>query len=156
MTSRTPHERQRHRGRTRILRHLRLVDEGVWALMGAYPSADIVYGIDLGIEEDGAEWPWLTEELEEERGGPEDVLDYLLKEVRKVAHHKYGNRLSGFTGFVLCTKGIGVPAYDVKEIKVADLTDTVEDDRLLREAWAILYPDQVMPDPKWLATVSYG
>lgn len=124
--------------------------------MGAYPSADIVYGINLGIQNDGAEWPWFTEKLEEEHGGPGDVLDHLLKGVGKVAHHMYGNRLSDFTGLVLCTKDISVWAYDVKEVSVADLTNTVEDDRLLREAWAILYPDQVMPEPKWLATVSYG
>jgi hypothetical protein len=124
--------------------------------MGSYPSASLLYGIDLGLEEEEERPDWLTEELEEEYGSPGEVLDHLLKGVPKVGYDTYGNFNSGYTGLALCTQAVHATAYTAESIGGDQLTDTVEDDARLKEAWAILYPDQIMPEPGWFMVVSYG
>jgi hypothetical protein len=124
--------------------------------MGSFPSADLLYGIDLGMDEDREQPEWFTEELEEEYGGEDEVLDHLLKGIKGVGYCRYGNRVNGYTGLALCTQLVGAGAYKAKPIGIDQLSATVGDDNTLRAAWAILYPDQLMPDPGWFLTVSYG
>lgn len=123
--------------------------------MGCYPSASLLYGIDLGLHEE-SDWPWLTDELEEEHGGAEDVLDHLLRNVKKVGHDTYGNTQSGYTGLALCTRVVHASAYEARPVGIDQLTGTVQDDEALRAAWAVLYPGQLMPEPTWFMVVSYG
>lgn len=123
--------------------------------MGSYPSADLLYGIDLGVKED-SDRPWLTEELEEEHGGPSEVIDHLLKGVKGVGHVMYGNFYSDYTGLALCTQSVHATAYDARPVGIDRLTGTAEDDKALKAAWALLYPDTVMPEPGWFMVVSYG
>jgi len=124
--------------------------------MGMYPSADLLYGIDLGMDEERDRPDWFTEELEEEYGSETDVLDVLLKSIKGVGHLWYGNACNGYGGLALCTQSVGASAYNARHIGIDRLSATVKDDNALRAAWAILYPDQLMPDPGWFLTVSYG
>lgn len=123
--------------------------------MGSYPSADLLYGIDLGMTED-SDWPWFTEELEEEHGDSAEALDHLLRGIEGVGYDTYGNACTGYTGLALCTRSVHATAYDAEPIGIDRLTDTVEDDKRLKTAWAVLYPDQTMPEPGWFIVVSYG
>jgi hypothetical protein len=123
--------------------------------MGSYPSAALLYGIDLGIygEED---WEWFTPELEEEHGGPEEVLSHLLSGVDGVSQDTYGNFNSGYQGVALCTKALFAHAYEAEVLAENHLSVDPEDTERLREAWEILYPGEKMPSPKWFIVVSYG
>lgn len=124
--------------------------------MDSHPSAELLYGIDLGTGDESPEWPWYTEELEKGHGGPTEALDHLLKDVPGVGHDTYGNFYSGYTGVALCTQVVHASAYEAREVGIETLTGTVGDDARLRAAWAVLYPDQVMPEPRWFLVVSYG
>lgn len=126
--------------------------------MGSYPSADLVYGLNLGLNEDLDEgaWPWLTDELESEHGWSGDVLEHLLKDIKGVGYATYGNLNSDYTGFALCTRAFHARAYEPKPVDIVQLTGTVSDDKALKAAWAVLYPDQVMPEPGWFIVLSYG
>lgn len=121
--------------------------------MGSYPSASLLYGIDLGLTEE-ADWPWYTEELAEEYGDPVEAIEHLLKPVPGVGYDMYGNSYSGNTGLALYTQAVHARAYEAKPVGIDQLTGTVEDDASLRAAWAILYPDQLMPEPTWFMVVS--
>lgn len=123
--------------------------------MGSYPNADLLYGIDLGMYEE-SDWPWYTEELEEEHGSPEEALEHLLKDVQGVHHSSYGNLYSGYTGVALCTQSVHATAYEAEPVSISQLTETVGDDARLKAAWAVLYPDQAAPEPTWFMVVSYG
>lgn len=124
--------------------------------MGSYPSADLVYGIDLGLDEEVGRHSWFTDELEEEHGSETDVLDVLLKDVKGAGYLRYGNSDTGYKGLLLCTQVIHASAYETVRVGIDRLTGTVEDDARLRAAWAALYPDRLMPEPEWLMVVSYG
>jgi len=123
--------------------------------MGSYPSADLAYGIDLGLDEEVGRHSWFTDELEEEHGSETKVLNALLKDVRGVGHLTYGNSITGYTGLILCTQSVHAYAYDAVRVGIDQLTGTVEDDARLRAAWAVLYPDRLMPEPEWLMAISY-
>lgn len=122
--------------------------------MGSYPSADLLYGIDLGLTEE-SDWPWFTEELEDVHGDPAEALDHLLRSTG-ARYGTYGNYCSGYTGLALCTQRVHATAYEAASVGIDRLTDTVEDDKRLKAAWAVLYPDTVMPEPGWFIVVSYG
>lgn len=124
--------------------------------MGSYPSADLLYGIDLGLDEERERPDWFTEELESEYGDETETLDHLLKGVKGVGHLWYGNACSGYGGLALCTRRVGASAYTPVPAGIDRLTGTAEDDEALKAAWAILYPDQLMPEPSWFIVVSYG
>lgn len=124
--------------------------------MGMYPSADLLYGIDLGLEDEMERPDWFTEELEEEHGSMAEALDHLLRSVGGVGYHTYGNFLSGYTGLALCTQSVGVRAYEAKRVGVNQLTGMAEDDKALEAAWAVLYPGQIMPEPGWFIVLSLG
>lgn len=122
--------------------------------MGSYPSADLLYGIDLGLTEE-SDWPWFTEEREKQHGDPEEVLDHLLRGTG-VRYDTYGNFCSDYTGLALCTQSVHASAYEAEPVGIDRLTGTVEDDKRLKAVWAVLYPDTAMPDPGWFIVVSYG
>ena len=124
--------------------------------MGMYPSAALLYGIDLGIEEEVGRPDWLTEELEEEYGSPCEVLDHLLRHIEGIGHDTYGNSHTGYTGIALCTQYIGATAYKATPVGIDRLSATVKDDAILKAAWAVLYPHQLVPDAGWFMVLSYG
>lgn len=124
--------------------------------MGMYPSADLMYGIDLGMDEERDRPDWFTEELEAEHGDETEVLDVLLKNLHGIYHHWYGNASTGYGGLALCTQSVGASAYKAVPVGIDRLTATVQDDAILQIAWGILYPDTVRPEPGWFLTVSYG
>lgn len=124
--------------------------------MGMYPSADLLYGIDLGMEDKMERPGWFTEELEEEHGGMAEVLDHLLRGTG-VRYGTYGNLCSGCTGLALCTQSVHATAYDAEPVGIDRLTDTAEeDDKALEAAWTVLYPGQTMPEPGWFIVVGFG
>ena len=123
--------------------------------MGSYPSASLLYGIDLGRTED-ADFPWYTDEMEEEYGDPVEAIEHLLKPVPGVGYDTYGNFFSGNTGLALCTQAVHARAYEAEPVGIDRLTGTVEDDARLGAAWTVLYPDQTMPEPAWFMVVSFG
>ena len=124
--------------------------------MGAYPSADLLYGIDLGPDKDRERPGWFTEELEEEHGSETDVLDRLLRGVKGVGHLRYGDSYSGYRSLALCTQSVGASAYTPEPVDPNLFASTAGDDEILRAAWAVLYPGQLMPEPGWFMVVSYG
>lgn len=123
--------------------------------MGSYPSADLLYGIDLGLTEEVERPDWFTEELEEEHGDMGEVLDHLLRGTG-ARYNIYGNLCSGYTGLALRTQSVHATAYGARPVSTDRLTGTVDDDKRLKAAWAVLYPDQTMPEPGWFIVVSYG
>ena len=123
--------------------------------MGSFPSADLVYGIDLGLYEE-AEYSWYTDEMEAEHGDPGEALDRILRGIEGIGYAVYGNFVSGYAGLALTTQSIGARAYEARHVDIATLTGTVGDDDKLRVAWAKLHPDTLMPEPGWFIVVSYG
>lgn len=122
--------------------------------MGSYPSADLLYGIDLGLKED-SDWPWFTEELEEEHGDSAEVLNHLLRGTG-VRYDVYGNACTDYIGLALYTQSVHATAYDAEPVGIDRLTGTAEDDKPLKAAWAVLYPDRAIPEPGWFIVVSFG
>lgn len=125
--------------------------------MGSYPSADLVYGIDLGLSEE-EDWPWYTEELYDEYGDDVSIVEHLIREIPHVRCSSYGNYNSGYTGLYLYTEFLHATAYDVRELSESDLRveDQENRDVLLRDAWSLLYPDRFAFKPGWFIALSYG
>lgn len=124
--------------------------------MGSYPSADLVYGIDLGILGE-VDYDWYTDEMEAEHGSSAEALDHLLQGVEGVGYTTYGNAYSEYGGLALSTQCLGARAYEATHISAGVFADvTGEDDEKLRVAWSMLHPDTAMPEPGWFIVVSYG
>lgn len=125
--------------------------------MGSYPRADLMYGVDLGPDED-RDHSWFTEELENEHGDVTEAARHLLKEagLKGVRLKTYGNPGSGYTLSALTTRGIHATAYDAETVTAEMLQVPDTDDELLRQAWELVGDDGPMPKPSWFIVVSYG
>jgi hypothetical protein len=130
--------------------------------MGMYPSADLMYGVDLGLLEEAHDWQyaWSTDELEDEHGGLYEVGAHLLKEagVTGVSVGIYGNFASGYMGCFLYTRQVHAVAYGAETVTGVTLAGPVEEDdnARLAAAWKVLYPGRDVPEFGWAMVVSYG
>jgi hypothetical protein len=124
--------------------------------MGSYPSAALMYGVDLGVDED-RDLSWFTEELEYEHGDITEAAGLLLKEagLKGVRLETYGN-LANYTLSALTTRGIHATAYDAKTVTAEMLQVPDTDTELLQRAWELVGNDGPMPEPSWFIVVSYG
>lgn len=125
--------------------------------MGSYPSADLVYGVDLGPEEDW-ETPWFTPELEEEHDDASKAVGPVLKEagLAGVRLVPYGDLNTGYTLNALATRTIHATAYDPETVTPGMLAVPDGDAEQLRKAWALVGDGGACPEPGWFIVVSYG
>lgn len=126
--------------------------------MGSYPSADLIYGVDLGPDEEREAPEWFTDEMEDEHGGIEEAANHLLKEagLEGVSLERYGNANTGYMGSALHTRGLSARAYEAKTVTAETLQVPDTDAELLRQAWELVGDDGPMPEPSWFIVVSYG
>lgn len=126
--------------------------------MGSYPRADLMYGVDLGPDEERETPEWFTDELEDEYGGVTEAAGHLLKEagLKGVRLEIYGNGNTGYSLSALCTRRVHATAYEAKTVTAEMLQVPDTDDELLRQAWELVGDDGPMPKPSWFIVVSYG
>jgi hypothetical protein len=132
--------------------------------MGMYPSADLLYGIELGDidltepeeERDHEKFTWLTRALWEESWEWEAASStYLARQgIEGVSLQHYGH--PDYLQTALVTRSIGCHLWgDTTEVTQDSLTVTDDDERLSR-AWALLFPGEEPGPIAWRMSVTFG
>ena len=111
--------------------------------MGCYPGARLVYGIDLGVPD---EKDYDSDRVYRDLEGfyPGLSLEF------------WGNLEQGSVGYVLAGPHRNVYAYDCLTVTPEMLQVPDEVTLQIRQAWATLFPNRTVPDPRWMITVHYG
>lgn len=132
--------------------------------MGMYPSANLIYGIELGDislsePDDGCdheELTWLTWQLWEDSWEWETASSEYLKShgINGVQLARYGHDNSPL--WALATKAISVHGWgDITEVTKDDLTVTDDDERLTR-AWQLLFTGYEPGYAAWRLSANFG
>lgn len=120
--------------------------------MGSYPGAWLVYGVDLGEQEE-----WDADWLDRDKDGPVELAEQLLKGsgIGSVSVTAYGNFCSGFTLGALTVCETRIYAYKPFTVDPAFMAVPDGADEMLRRASELLGLD-TKGEPGWLILLRYG
>lgn len=112
--------------------------------MGAFPGSRLVYGIDLGGD-DPKEFDsdQAMEQLKETFGNALEL-------------NFYGNLCYGHIQYVLTGHCKTVYAYSTPTITPESLAVSPTVTERIKKAYALLFPGEDVPEPRWMITVHYG